>query len=189
MIDDEELINEIKRGSQAATEVLVKKYYGMVFSYIYRTTGDYHTSYDIAQDVFMKMIKSISNYKYKGKFKNFIMTISVNCCRDYFRSSAFKNAKVQQKIKDDYEDNNSNVWDIFNKDYRRQNVKKAVLMLGFEQREVIILRFYHGLKIKDIAELTDTCKSTVKSRLRQGIDKLRNIMKGDTEYEIRERRI
>ena len=189
MITDENLIDEIKSGSQAAMEVLVKRYYSMVFSYTYRKTGDYNISYDITQEIFIKMIKSINSYKFIGKFKSFIMTITVNCCRDYFRSRSFKNVKTQEEIKDDYADQSSNVWDIFRKDYRREKVKKAVLSLNEEQREAIILRFYYDLKIKDIAGITGVCDSTVKSRLKQGIDKLRKIMEGGIKDEDRERRI
>ena len=47
MLTDEELIEEIIQGSQAAMEVLVNKHYKSVFAYLYRKTGDYHTAFDL----------------------------------------------------------------------------------------------------------------------------------------------
>ncbi|MDQ0253560.1 DNA-directed RNA polymerase specialized sigma24 family protein [Evansella vedderi] len=85
---DEELIEEIKNGSQAAMEVLIKKQYKTIFAYVYRKVGDYHLAYDMTQEVFIKMMKSINEYKGGGKFQHWLLKIAVNHCRDYFRSSA-----------------------------------------------------------------------------------------------------
>ena len=44
------------------------------------------------------------------------------------------------------------------------------------QKDVIILRFYHDMKLKEIAEITDSSLATTKSRLKQGLDKLKKIL-------------
>ncbi|MBU5675068.1 hypothetical protein KQI88_01380 [Alkaliphilus sp. MSJ-5] len=46
-------------------------------------------------------------------------------------------------------------------------------ILSDDQRETVILRFYHDMKVKDIAKVTGVCLPTAKSRLKQAIDKLR----------------
>lgn len=93
MSTDEELIKEIQSGNQYAMEILVKTHYKLLFSFIYRHIGDYHTSYDITQEVLIKLVKSIKFYKDEGKFKNWLLRIAANSCNDYFRSSSFTKNK------------------------------------------------------------------------------------------------
>lgn len=169
---DQELIYEIKNGSQAAMEVLVKRHYKNIFAYIYRKVGDYHLAYDLTQETFIKMMKSIDNYKPFGKFQNWLLTIAVNQCRDYFRSSHFKQKGNEQEYKDSVKDDKGNISHLLSQKVESEDVRKALQQLPEFQRETIILRYYHDLKIKEIALVTDTNESTVKSRLRQGIQKL-----------------
>lgn len=178
MPTDEELIEEIKNGSQAAMEVLVKKHYKNIFAYVYRKLGDYHLAYDLTQEVFIKMMKSIGTYKAKGKFEHWLLTIAVNHCRDYFRSSTYKHKNKEQEIFHHIKDDRKNVWDLLSKKIDSEKVKEALKTLPDYQKETIILRFYHDLKIKEIAHITESKEATVKSRLRQGIHKLKELLQG-----------
>lgn len=182
MVSDEELIYEIKRGSQGAMEVLVKRYYRDIFSYVYRNTGEYHLSYDITQEIFEKMMKSIKRYHESGRFKNWLYKIAVNSCTDYFRSSFYKKTMDTESLDDEVSDD-SNVWDLFSRNAEREKIKRAVLELPEYQRNALILRFYHDMKVKDIAEATGCSEGTVKSRLRQGMEKLRKVLGGGEEYD------
>lgn len=175
---DQELIVEIKNGSQAAMEVLVKRYYKNIFAYIYRKVGDYHLSYDLTQEVFIKMMKSIDTYKAQGKFENWLLTIAVNHCRDYFRSSKYKHKNEETDLKYWIDDEKANVTDLLSQKVESEQVRMALQKLPEYQRETIVLRYYHDLKIKEIALITNSKEATVKSRLRQGIKKLKVFFKG-----------
>ncbi|MBS4537666.1 sigma-70 family RNA polymerase sigma factor [Clostridium sp. D2Q-11] len=187
MPTDEELIEEIHRGSQAAMEVLVKKYYKNIFSYIYRKVGDYHISYDLTQEVFIKMMKSIDRYESTGKFKNWLLKIAVNHCNDYYKSKSYKNKSKETQLEDRIGDNPDKVWDLLKKKIERNLVKKAIMSLPDYQRDVLILRYYHDMKLKDIADITSSKEATVKSRLRQGIGKLNNLLGGEDIEERKNR--
>ena len=70
---DEKLIKEILKGNESAMEVLVKRYYDMVHSFVYRNVNDYNIAYDITQESFIKMMKNIDKYKLKdGNFKSWL---------------------------------------------------------------------------------------------------------------------
>lgn len=173
-----ELIGEILSGSQAAVEVLVNRYYKGIFSYIYRSTGQYHTSYDLTQEVFIKMMGALNRFdRRSGNFKNWIYKIALNVIRDYFKGRGYREYKEAVEIDEERSDEDSNVVEIISRMSQREEIKKAITELPEFQRDAIILRFYHDMKIKDIAAVMDTTESTVKSRLRQGIDKLKNILK------------
>ncbi|MFA9560445.1 RNA polymerase sigma factor [Evansella sp. AB-rgal1] len=183
MQSDESLIEEIKNGSQAAMEVLVKKHYKNIFAYTYRKVGDYHLAYDMTQEIFIKMMKSIASYNGQGKFQHWLLKIAVNHCRDYYRSSFYRRKDELNEIDYQLKDERENVEDLLSKKLESVRVKAAVDQLPDYQREAIILKFYQDLKIRQIAELTEAKESTVKSRLKQGIDKLKLLLKGGDEDE------
>lgn len=185
---DQELIREIKNGSQAAMEVLVKRHYKNIFAYVYRKVGDYHLAYDLTQETFIKMMKSIDKYKPYGKFQNWLLTIAVNQCRDYFRSSHFKQIDNEQEYEDYVKDEKGNISHLLRQKVESEQVRKALRQLPEFQKETIILRYYHDLKIKEIASVTDTNESTVKSRLRQGVQKLKNIFREENQNDQRAER-
>mgnify|MGYP001587351846 FL=1 len=183
MSTDEELIKEIQSGNQYAMEILVKNHYKLLFSFIYRHIGDYHTSYDITQEVLIKLVKSIKSYKDEGKFKNWLLRIAANTCNDYFRSSGAIKTKSNIELNTNIIDKNSNVYEIMSRKIERQKIKNAITTLPEFQRNAIILKYYHDLKIKDIAYITQSNESTVKSRLKQGIGKLKQIFERSEENE------
>jgi len=181
------LIKEILKGNEAAMELLVKKNYNMVQSFIYRFIGDYNLSYDMTQEVFIKMMKNLNRFKFEdGNFESWLLKIASNHCKDYFRSNSFKQRNESSNIEDlDIEDNDV-VIDILEKNEKRKAVKKAVDGLPNLQREAIILKYYHDLKIKEISHITGYNENTVKSRLFNGIKNLKKIIGGDEgEWEKR----
>ena len=188
MQSDEELVEEIKNGSQAAMEVLVKKHYNNIFAYMYRKLGDYHLAYDMTQEVFIKMMKYIQDYKGQGQFKHWLITIAVNHCRDYYRSSTYKKRNEEQVLAPHLKDEKENVWDLISKKIESEKVKEAVQQLPDFQKDPIILKFYHDLKIKEIAVITESNESSVKSRLKQGTEKLRKILIGGNQGEKKRER-
>lgn len=187
MSSDNELVEEIKNGNHSAMEVLINRHYKPVFAYVYRKIGDYHLAYDLTQEIFIKVVKSIHTFKPEGTFQNWLLTIAVNHCRDYFRNRSFQDSKQVQHFKYPIEDDKSSVWDLFNRKSEHKRVTEALQSLPDFQREAIILKFYHGLKIKEIAAITNSNESTVKSRLKQGIEKLRLKLKGGNQYEKKQK--
>lgn len=178
MQNESELIEEILHGSQAAMEVLVNRYYKGIFSYIYRSTGAYHTSYDLTQEVFIKMLKSVRSFDRRiGNFKNWIFKIAVNTVKDYFRSRGYRSFKEMTELDENRPDEGENIVELITRMSQRKEIKRAIMELPDYQRDAVILRFYHDMKIKDIAAVMETNESTVKSRLKQGIEKLKNILK------------
>lgn len=180
---DNQLIKEILNGNEAAMELLVKRYYDMVQSFIYRLTGDYNLSYDLTQEIFIKIMKSLNRYDCKkGEFKPWILKVASNYCKDYFRSSAYKQRIESSDIEEAEIKSEENVIDILEIKEDRKVIKSAVDNLPTLQREAIILKYYHDLKIKEISNITGDKESTIKSRLFNGIKNLKKCL-GGVRYE------
>ncbi|MDQ0115771.1 RNA polymerase sigma-70 factor (ECF subfamily) [Paenibacillus harenae] len=183
MPTDEQLIEEIQGGSQAAMEVLVRRYYKQIYAYMYRKTSSSHTAYDLTQDVFVKMVNGIPAYSSKGSFSGWLFTISVNRCRDYYRSAAYRQASNSTAYDEQHDSKQEeSVAYIFEKKETRQRLKQAIGTLPDIQSEAILLKYYHDLKIREIADITGANESTVKARLKQGVDKLKKLLRRE-DYE------
>lgn len=177
---DENLIKEILKGNESAMEILVKRYYDLVHSYIYRTTNDYNISYDITQDVFIKMMKNLDKYNSKhGKFQSWLLKISVNTTKDYFRSKTYTQRSESYDIENHQIEDKSNVIDIVSKKEESIKIKEAIEKLPNRQKEAILLKYYNDLKIKEISNITGDNENTIKSRLFNGVKNLKKLLGGE----------
>lgn len=185
MPEDHELVKEIMDGSEAAMEVLTRKYYKPIYAFVYRKVGDKETAYDLTQEIFIKMMQRIQTFNRKGKFSSWIFTIAVNHCRDYWRSKEYQTISQQTELLDIEEKKQNNVTYIFERKETREQIRNAINQLPEYQKEALILKYFHQLKIREIAEMTKSSDSTVKSRLKQGIAKLANMLRREEQRDER----
>ncbi len=164
------MIKKIQAGDTDAFDVLVRKYYSVIFQFCYRRlNGDTDTAADITQDVFLKLLENIHAVRMLGKFKNFLLTIAANTCNNYFKKA--RPIYTDLNTFDIVDDSGSALERIIENENTIE-VRRALHSLPDCQKEVIILRFYHDLKIREIAKITKSNIPTVKSRLRQGLQKI-----------------
>ena len=133
--------------------------------------GNPDTAADITQDVFLKLLENIQSVRKIGKFQNYLLTIAVNICNNYTKKA--KPLYMDLETLEDIEDTD-NAFEKIELNELKAQIQYAINTLPDYQKEVIILRFYYDLKIREIATITKASVSTVKSRLQQGIKKLEN---------------
>lgn len=131
--------------------------------------GDPDTAADITQDVFLKLLENIQSVRKIGKFQNYLLTIAVNTCNNYYKKAKPMYMDLETLADIEVADN---TFEKIELDELKTDVQYAINTLPDYQKEVIILRFYYDLKIREIANITKVSVSTVKSRLQQGIKKL-----------------
>ncbi len=175
------LIRRIKGGDVGALDILVNEYYEMIYRFCYcKLNGDTFTAADITQDVFASLIENIKEYRFFGKFKNYIFTIAINKCKNYYKKSKTLPVDIASfEIRSDIPD----LLEKIEKEEMSLRIKRILGKLPDYQKDVIILRFYHEMKVKDIAAVTGVSLPTAKSRLRQGMEKIRTMME-DEDFEI-----
>jgi RNA polymerase sigma factor (sigma-70 family) len=189
MQTDQELVDEILKGSQSAMEVLVKRHYQLVYSYMYRKTNSKEIAYDLTQEIFIKMLKKVKLYSKQGEFTHWLLKIATNHFRDYVKSRSYKTAQFESEYDDTFADQQDSVTYLFEKNQKREEIKEALNTLSGVQKEAILLKYFHNLKVKEIAVVTSTNESTVKSRLKQGLQKLGVILRRDTHHESKSSRL
>lgn len=151
------LYRQVSRGNEAALVELVARYHSPIYQFLYRYTSDPALADDLAQETFIRLLA------FRGEppahFRSWLYTIAMNLARDHFRSTIYRHEPLGfdeevEQIADDHLPEGPN-----------SDLVAALMTLPSAQREVIILRFYHDLKLEEIADITDAPLGTVKSRL------------------------
>lgn len=164
LITDEELYLRLTRGDEGALEALVHRYHSPLLGYLYRQTADRHLAEDLVQETFTRLVT------YQGepprRFKAWAFTVAGNLMRDHYRL-AYHRREQPDTLEGGSElpDLGAPVDELLLRDDDRREVVEALQTLPENQREVILLRFYHEMSIEEIAEVTGAPEGTVKSRI------------------------
>jgi RNA polymerase sigma-70 factor (ECF subfamily) len=150
---------------------------------------DKYVAEDLFQDAFLKMIRNMreGNYAEQGKFLPWASRIAHNLCMDHFRRTRTKLPVTLASGEDIMELLAGSESDNTPKMEQRQTeqcLKKLLVQLPEEQREVIVLRVYGDLSFKEIAEITSVSINTALGRMRYGLINLRKMI-GERELVLR----
>ena len=182
---DAALIKAIQGGDMAAFDQLVVKHKDKLFNMVYWLLGDYQEANDCAQEIFIKVFKSIKKFRFQSSFSTWLYRIATNTCKNRLKSSAFRWKKRMVSLENpesSKQDNRS--YEIQNGSPSPENslekkeqimlIQKAVNALPREQNRVVVLRDIQGLSYQEIADITGLNLGTVKSRLARARMELRN---------------
>lgn len=183
------LIKKAAKGDVDAFEMLIEEYQKKVYNIALGILKNHDDANDIAQEVFIKIFKSIKNFKGESSFSTWIFRITTNACLDEIRKR--KNNQTvstdENIVLDDGEvtkqiiDDGPSPDEIYEKNELKKYVAKAISNLGEEHRTVIVLRDIQGFSYDEIADILDCPKGTVKSRINRARLMLKDILKKDRE--------
>ncbi len=172
-----------KSGDARAFATLAQRHRGAVFNFILRYTGHRQRAEDLLQETWLKVVRSSSEYQPKARFTTWVFTIARNLCVDSARKESYRQtdsldapvgADDERSLGDTVRDVEGSSPDRSAHNVRlRPLLEKALAALPEEQREVFLLREYHGVGFKEIAEVTGVNENTVKSRMRYALEGLR----------------
>jgi RNA polymerase sigma-70 factor, ECF subfamily len=170
-IDDFSLIRTIQAGDHHAFESLVRRYQRQVANLIYVTMGSRDDVDDIAQEVFIRVYRSLPRFKFDASFFSWIYRITMNLCIDEIRKRKIRKVLSLDFLTEDALEKSRKSKDHHNPsdsmlaDERRQMVQAALQGLRPEHREILVLREYKDLGYTEIAETLDISLEAVKSRI------------------------
>lgn len=164
------LVYRIKNGENELTRELILNNYDRVYKYLHYKTSDGHIAYDLTQEVFLRLLNSLEDYRELSYFNAFLLRIAHNVLVDYFRKT-----REELSIEDAEYISPCNAFE--DSVSERDAVRRALMKLPAEQREAVLLKFVAGLKISEIAEISNVNASTVKSRIHLGKEKLKKLLK------------
>jgi len=182
---DEELMQKIKKGDAEAFDILVRRWENRLFNTIYRITGDFETSRDLRQEVFLRVYQSAKGYRSDGHFGTWLYRIAINCSINELRKRkrrqtlplSMSEFGEEQTLQDALLDDSPGPDEVIQQSELSEHIRDALRRLPDEQRVVIVLRHYEGLKFQQIASILNCPLGTVKSRMHHGLEQLRAKLK------------
>ncbi len=181
---DHGLISRIAAGDEEALAVLYRKYGRVVFSLAFQVTADRSASEEITQDVFSRVWRNAGRYKPEtAAVETWIMSITRNRAIDEIRRRKVRIDPLPLDLDGHggatLADERENPEDRAAAEEKRARVRAALSSLPEEQREAISMAFLRGLTHSRIARELGQPVGTIKTRIRLGMRKLRDVLSDD----------
>lgn len=169
-------------------ERLINSYGDDVLRVAYLYVKDMHKAEDVFQDVFIKVFKKYDSFKGESSEKTWLMKITVNVCKDYFKSFWIKRVLLSSDRDEDRENYNEDYGaqsldDSIIKSIESKELLRLVMNLSIKYKEVIILYYYEGFTTREISEMLKLPEGTIRTRLFRGRELLKKNVVGRIEYE------
>ncbi|HJA66243.1 MAG TPA: RNA polymerase sigma factor [Candidatus Mediterraneibacter cottocaccae] len=170
------------QGDRSALESLVRQYYDAIYNYIFQRVRSRETAEDLTQDVFVKLTACISSYRPLASFSAFLYRIAHNQVIDYYRTCRtavpLKDSRPEEAASENsfsvpLSESARRLQDPAHHTEEKLLVEAMLSRLTPEQRECILLYYFHGLTCREISLVLDAPVPTVKSRVRRGLKSCR----------------
>ncbi len=182
MVAEQELIwvLQARKGDQGAFAKLVEAYQSPVYNLAYRMLGTPNEAEDAAQETFLRAYTHLDTYDASRKFSSWILSIASHHCVDRLRRRRGNTVSMEEIMS----------WRWVPDDLPRpeeqtvQHEDRAVIRRLLDQlpapyRLVIVLRYWHDLSYEEIAGVTHTTESAVKSRLHRAREMMAMMLNAD----------
>ena len=171
---DRDLLLAAREGDGDAFEALVRRHQGRVVGLIRTLTGRADDAEDLAQEVFVRVYRSLAKFRGDSLFRTWLSRVAVNVTRTHGARKA-REAPVWQDAGGD-EDGVFDTPDTANAEatwIARDAISRALERLPADLRVAVTLRDIHGLEYRDIAAATGAPIGTVESRIFRARQRLR----------------
>jgi RNA polymerase sigma-70 factor, ECF subfamily len=179
-------LTDIQLGEQLAArniqalEQLYDRYGTLSYSVALRLLGDPAKAEDVVQDVFLRLWNGGANFDpSRGSLRTWVLTSVRNRTIDYLRGRG-AHERRERAIPEHVEavGSGSNPWHEVAQSLEQETVRGALQALPPEQRQAIELAYFGGYTQREIAEMIGVPLSTVKGRMRLGLEKLHSYLQG-----------
>jgi RNA polymerase sigma-70 factor (ECF subfamily) len=163
---------------------LIVRYQHRLLRYLLYLTSSRELAEDLFQEVWMRVLVRGGQFNGKARFDTWLFTIARNLVIDYRRKRTVASldelfegsSEDDRPMSFEISDGQPTPFDRFASLEDRQRVSDALLEVDTLYREVLVLRFHEDLSLQEIATVTRSPLSTVKSRLYRGLAAIRPVL-------------
>jgi RNA polymerase sigma-70 factor (ECF subfamily) len=178
--NDKELVKATLRGEKKAFEMLIRKYQQPLLNYIGRMVGERELAVDFTQDVFIRAYASLRSFEPRYKFSTWLYKIASNLVIDYWRKKKIPTFSLSEPVNPDRDglsmdipDEGPSVVRKFEMAELRRRIEGVLEQIPASLRELFVWRHVNGLSYEEMAEITDLPVGTVKNRVYQAKEMVR----------------
>jgi len=179
LTNEVELLEQLKKGDEAAFKTIVEQWQNMVYNTILGIVQNETESEDLTQDVFIKVVEKISSFKGESKFSTWLYRVATTTALDYLRSRKRKRRYGFLPSFGGGNDENQNISDFHHPGVDLDNKERAAVLfkavdaLPENQKVAYTLHKLEGLSYRDVSEVLNTSVSAVESLMSRANQNLR----------------
>lgn len=180
---DEELMQFIKRGKEAAFDELYARYADKLYGYFYKMLWqDDEKANDFTQEVFLKIIEKPHLFDTSKRFSTWVFTMANNLCKNEYRKNtnrqkAYNGFSILQDEMTEY-----NIQQLDNELFINK-INEAIETLEAHHKSCFLLRYKQELSVKEISKIINCPEGTVKSRLYHATKKIQSAV-GSGQFSV-----
>jgi RNA polymerase sigma-70 factor (ECF subfamily) len=167
----ETLIQRALHGDQAAWDLIVRQHWRRVFNVAYKFVGTHDQAEDLAQDIFLKVFKSLDTFDRRANFQTWLTSVSRNLCIDHYRSVRKERETIDRNVDANEltpaSNDESPIAALEQRD-RVTLLRQALAALPPALRKAVVMRDLQELSYQEIADTLGLPEGTVKSRINRG---------------------
>jgi RNA polymerase sigma-70 factor, ECF subfamily len=176
-LDDDGLLAAVARGDQTAFAELYDRFIGHVYGVVRRVVRDPAQSEEVAQEIHVEVWRTATRFDpSRGSARTWILTIAHRRAIDRVRSEQAARDRLQKVAQRDHQRDFDEVSERVEVRLEQEQVRAALGTLTDLQREAVELAYYQGYTYREVSELLDTPLGTIKTRMRDGLIRLRDAL-------------
>ncbi|VXB12667.1 RNA polymerase [Flavobacterium sp. 9AF] len=183
--EDQNYIQKVVQGDTNSFAFLVNKYKDLVFTIAFRMLKNREEAEEVAQDIFVKVFKSLSKFQGNSKFSTWIYKIAYNSCLDVLKK--YKKELISIPV-DDYKGSKilelENIVNLLVKKEQEEMIQKCLNLLPYEESILLTLYYYEEQTLEEIAKVLNITSNNAKVKLFRSRKKLEAILRTQLPKEI-----
>ena len=166
--EDSQIVDRFQHGESAAFNILFDRYQDYVYHIIYGIVGSAEEARDLTQDVFVQVYRSLPRFRKGSRFATWIYRIAVNRGVDAARASRrwrFLSILDVPALSEQMADSSDEPEAVAVQREERDAIQRILMQCPLNHRDVLVLRYYRGLSVDEIADTLGCTLSAAKVRL------------------------
>jgi RNA polymerase sigma-70 factor (ECF subfamily) len=161
---DEILLEQIAAGGKSAMRALFARHRTYVYRWLLRFVSNETLAEDLLSEVFLDVWRQAGRFQCRSSVSTWLMSIARHKALSARRRRT-EGAQLDEKIEATIADPANNPEVAFQEKDRSELVRRALIRLSAEHRQVIDLVYYHEKSVDEVAHILDVPPSTVKTRM------------------------
>jgi RNA polymerase sigma-70 factor (ECF subfamily) len=171
---DESLIADTVHGDLEAYDELMQRYQRLVYKVAYRYADSHEGALDLTQTIFLKVFRKLSSFRGRSQFKTWLLRVAANEGVSWVRANR-RHIIGRESLRaiSSWSSSDLDPEDRLALGERRQRLLDGLTQLGQRYRTALVLRYFHGFSIREVASVLGCSEGTAKNLLFRGVRRLR----------------